>query len=265
MAEGDDFERRLLLSVDAKGYGQGTDRRHGIVQKALLKVLNDAAERAGLARADWQRQQGGDGELAVLPPGEREPRVADDFIRHLAAALRRGNRDETEERRLRLRVALHFGPTMPEVNGFRGSGPVAVSRLCGCRPLRAALDASGADLAVILSNRVFTDTIVQEHTSLQASDFRRVRVRDKEYDEDAWILVPGHDVHALDLPVDDGPAAAPTDASGHGPAAGEPEPTAPSGSGSDETTTTDAGHKSVHSVFNDRVDARGAVFGFNEK
>lgn len=253
MAEGDDFERRLLLSVDARGYGAGTDRRHGIMQDTLLTVLDDAAERAGLVRANWQRQPGGDGELAVLPRGEREPRVADDFVRHLVAALRRNNRDATPERRLRLRLALHFGPAIPAANGFRGSGPVVVSRLCGCRPLRAALVASGADLAVVLSKQVFSDTIVQEHTSLDVTDFRRVRVRDKEYDEDAWILVPGHDVHALELPEDDGPAPY-IDGQRSAPAPGAPGDTA-----------TTAASKSVHNVFNDEVDARGAVFGFDEK
>jgi hypothetical protein len=255
MAEGDDFERRLLLSVDAKGYGSGTDRRHGIVQETLLKVLDDAAERAGLVRAAWQRQPAGDGELAVLPRGEREPRVADDFVRHLVTALRRNNRDGTPEQRLRLRLALHFGPTMPAANGFKGSGPVVVSRLCGCGPLRAALVASGADLAVVLSKQVFGDTIVQEHTSLDQADFRQVRVRDKEYDDDAWILVPGHDVHALELPTDDGWALH-TDGQGSVAAGGTP---------GGKTTPVSAGHKSVHNVFNDEVDARGAVFGFNEK
>jgi hypothetical protein len=248
MVEGDEFERRLLLSVDAKGYGKGTGRRHGIVQKALVKVLDDAAERAGLARADWQRQPGGDGELAVLPSSEREPRVVDDFIRHLLAALRRNNRDATPEQRLRLRAAVHFGPTMPEVNGFKGSGPVVVSRLCGCRPLRDALEATGTDLAVILSDQVFRDTVVQEHTSLEASDFVRVRVREKEYDDTAWILVPGHDVHALRLPADDTAAEA-----------DPPEPAAASTGGD-----TGAAHKSVKNVLNGGVDARGAVFGFNE-
>lgn len=258
MVEGDDFQRRLLLSVDAKGYGGGTDRRHGVVQRALLKVLDDAAERAGLIRSEWERQPGGDGELAVLPANVLEPRVADDFVRHLAAALRRSNRDETAERRLRLRLAMHFGPTMPAENGFRGSGPVVVSRLCGCRPLRAALVASGADLVVILSRQVFTDTIMQEHTSLKPGDFHRVRVREKEYDEDAWILVPGHDVHALDLPADE--PAAPVEAAPEQPAdASGQEPVG------DADESAGAGHKTVHTVINGEVDARNAVFGFNER
>lgn len=265
MAEGDDFERRLLLSVDAKGYGEGTDRRHGVVQRALLTVLDDAAERAGLSRAAWARQPGGDGELAVLPPGEREPRVADDFVRHLAAALRRSNRDEDPRKRLRLRLALHFGPTMPEVNGFRGSGPVVVSRLCGCRPLRAALLGSGADLAVILSEQVFNDVIVQEHTSLEATDFRRVRVRDKEYDRDAWIIVPGHDVHALDLPADDAPAPGSGAPGREETAADDADETAAAdGSRNDAPSSAPPGHRSVHNVFNQPVDVRHGVIGFRE-
>lgn len=251
MAEGDDFERRLLLSVDAKEYSRGTGRRHGVVQQNLLAVLDDAAERTGLARARWEQQPGGDGELAVLPPGEREPRVVDDFVHNLAAALRRNNRDEAPERHLRLRLAVHFGPTMPAANGYKGHGPIVVSRLCGCGALREALNVSGADLAVVLSRQVFEDTVAQEHTSLRAADFRRVCVREKEYRDDAWILVPGHDVHSLNLP--DGRPAAPT-------VPDERVPPVDAG-----PSTERPSGKSVQNTFERDVDARGAVFGFNER
>lgn len=199
MVEGDDFERRLVLSVDAKGYGSSTDRWQATIQNGLLAVLDEAAERAGLNRTGWLKQGAGDGELSILPDTEPEPRVADDFARQLCASLRRRNRDVADGKRLRLRLAVHYGTAIPAPNGHRGAGPVVVSRLCDCPQLKAALAISGADLAVILSRQVFTETIVQEHTSLEPGDFRKVRVQMKEYDEDAWIWVPGHNVHALDL------------------------------------------------------------------
>jgi hypothetical protein len=211
LAEGDDFERRLLLSVDAKGYGASTDRWQAMIQQGLLKVLDEAAERAGLNRAGWLKQGAGDGELSILPTTEPEPRVADDFVRNLKTALHRHNRDLTGTKRLRLRLAVHYGIAIEGPNGHRGAGPVVVSRLCDCPQLKAALATSGADLAVIVSRQVFTETIVEEHTSLEPGTFRKVRVQMKEYDDDAWIWVPDHDVHKLDLP--DGPAS-PADTSG---------------------------------------------------
>jgi hypothetical protein len=202
-AEGDDFVRRLLVSVDAKGYSSSTSNWQSRIQSGILEVCERAATRAGLSRATWQTQAAGDGELSVLPETEPEPRVVDDFVRHLSAELHRHNRDLPENKQLRLRMAIHFGPAVLARNGFAGAGPIVVSRLCDSRPLRDALDGSGADLAVILSQRVFSETVEQEHTSLDPKGFRQVAVQVKEFAEDAWIWVPGHDIRHLPLGSDE--------------------------------------------------------------
>jgi len=123
----------------------------------------------------------------------------DDFVRKLAAALQHHNRALLPERRLRLRLAIHHGSAAPASNGFFGQGVVVVNRLVDSPVLRAALAASDADLAVILSRQVYTDTVVQGYTSFDPADFRKIRVRNKEFSEDAWIWVSRGDVHALDL------------------------------------------------------------------
>ncbi|GAA2719217.1 hypothetical protein [Actinocorallia aurantiaca] len=232
MSEGDHFARRLLTSVDAQGYGPSTDRRQGGIQRALLAVLDDAAARAGLRRDRWERQVAGDGELAVLPPDEPEPRVVDDYVMCLAGALRRANRDG---RRLRLRLAVHHGTAVRGAQSHDGAGVVEVSRLCDSSVLRNALTASEADLVVLLSERVFQDVVRNEYTSLSPSDFREVRVTVKEYDRPAYLYLPGHDAHSLDLsapaPRTAGPSPAP------------------------------AGHPNIANVFHAPVDARGSVFG----
>jgi hypothetical protein len=55
---------------------------------------------------------------------------------------------------------------------------------------------------VVLSRRIFEDTVEQPHTSLAAEQFRRVQIRNKELCEDAWLYIPGGDVHALTLAAD---------------------------------------------------------------
>jgi hypothetical protein len=199
VAEGDDFTRRVLVAVDAMGYGRSSDQRQLWMQRGMVRVLDDSAERTGLDRAAWERQTSGDGELSVLPLDQPEPRVVDDFVRHMAGALRRLNRHLPDERRLRLRLAIHHGVVTPGVAGCNGSGPVTVSRLCDSPLLRTAIVTSGADLAVILSGEVFRGVVLNEHTSLDPVDFREVRVEVKEFADDAYLLVPGHDVHTLDL------------------------------------------------------------------
>ncbi|WP_051467606.1 toll/interleukin-1 receptor domain-containing protein [Actinomadura oligospora] len=192
--------RHLLVAVDAKGYGSANDHVQGLIQNGLLRVLEDAAERAGLARRTWFRQPGGDGELAVLPAGESEPKTVENLPRELAAALREHNRDVAASARLRLRLALHHGVAVPAANGHLGAGVVAVARLCDSTVLKAMLAASDADLAVAYSERIFEDAIRQGHTRLPAEELREVRVVNKEFDQPAWVWVPGHDAHALSLP-----------------------------------------------------------------
>lgn len=208
--------RRLLLSVDATGYGGATGHRQEEMQEGLLWVLNEAAGRAGLTRRRWTRQPGGDGELAVLPDTEPERRVVEDFPRALASELHAHNRGLLPELRLRLRLAVHHGVTITAPNGHAGAGPVAVSRLCDSGVLKKALADSGADLAVVYSRQVFADTIRQEHTGLRPGELREIRVVQKEFDEPAWMWIPGHDVHALTLPE---PGAGPEPRQGYEPGA----------------------------------------------
>jgi hypothetical protein len=215
--------RRLLLSVDARRYGAAPARRHPEIQGGLLKVLDEAARESGLTRSEWNRQPAGDGELAVLPPGESEPRVVERFPQELRNALRRHNRDLNDAARLRLRLAVHFGAAAPGPNGNTGPGPVTVSRLCDSEQLKQALVAANADLAVIISRQIYDDVIRQEFTLLTPAELRQVTVRNKEFAEDAWIWIPGH---AAPPPSPEGPgesAAPPSPASGPGSVPGPPD------------------------------------------
>ncbi|GLZ12595.1 hypothetical protein Acsp04_28300 [Actinomadura sp. NBRC 104425] len=231
------FARRLLISADATGYGRRGDRGQARLQRGLLKVLGEAAERAGLHRAAWDRQVAGDGELAVLPDSEPEPRVVDGYVRQLAAALRRHNRGVSGDVRVRLRLAIHHGTAVRGAESYDGRGVVEVTRLCDSAPLRTALRESGSDLAVILSGRVFHDVVGGEYTLWRPSDFRKVRVGVKELTTEAFLLVPGHDVHSLDLAAD--------------------MPSSPAS----ERRPGAADTPVVQNNFYDRVDASDATFG----
>jgi hypothetical protein len=246
LVTGNGFGRGLLVTTDATGYGRGDDQRHTAMQAGFVEVMNEAAKAAQLTRDNWFTQGAGDGELALLPSTEPEPRVVDDFVRELDYALGRHNRELERDKRLRLRMAIHYGVAYPAPNGLAGQGVVTVSRLLDCQPLREALAAADeANLALILSARVFEETVQQGHTSHRPAEFRRVIVRHKEYSGDGWIRVPGMDVHRLERSAHaDAPAAAP------------PPPDAPH-----RMREREAREPAVHNEFHERVDARGAVFG----
>jgi hypothetical protein len=159
----------------------------GAAEPALEAVADNAAEAAGLRRHTWRRLTGGDSEFAMLPTTEPVVAVVDRYVRELNAELFRHNRRLRTEARLRLRVAIHFGP-------------IARAALVDAAVLRAALaEAEEANLALLLSERVYVDTVASRVTSWRPGQFRQVRVRQQAFDEDAWLWVPNHDVHAMAL------------------------------------------------------------------
>lgn len=186
------FNRRLLVAVDAAGYGGGTDREHVAVQAGLTAVLDAAAARASLQRDQWTKQPAGDGELAILPHDESEPVIIDQYVRYLDEALRAHNGTPAALRTIRLRMAVHFGTAILADNGYAGQGIVAVSRLVDSPPVKEALAAAPqACLAVIVSRQIYDDVIRQGHVSGPAADFTKVSVKVKEFQDEAWVRVVG--------------------------------------------------------------------------
>lgn len=197
MGKSRSFERRLLVAVDIVGYGSRKGPEHSALQADLVTVLNEAAVVAGLSRDSWLKQAAGDGELAILPASEREEVVVDGYARQLDALLSARNRNVPAQRRIQLRMAVHFGPAKEADNGYAGQGIVTVSRLVDSPAIRAALTAAPeASVALILSRVVFDDVVGQGYVTFTATDFVRVPVRVKEYQEDAWLKVLGVDSSA---------------------------------------------------------------------
>ncbi len=203
-----EVSRRLMVAVDASRFSSRDDvGQHGL-EAALLGILTTAAARAGLQRGLWVRQVSGDGELAVLPESEPEPLVVDHLVQELSALLADHNYERTDAARLRLRMAVHHGTVYPAALGYAGQGVVEVNRLLDSQVVRSTLMVSGADLVLALSSRVYQDTVQQRRTRHAPKAFRCVEVRNKEYVGEAYLYVPGTDVHALPLGLH--PAAAPT-------------------------------------------------------
>jgi hypothetical protein len=239
------FERHLLVAVDAVGYGRGNDQDHFALQSGLTAVLVEAAAAAKLSRDRWVKQGAGDGELAILPRDEPEPLVVDDYARQLDIRLSAQNAALPPERRIRLRMAVHFGAAMPAENGYAGQGVVAVSRLVDSPPVRAALKvAPTANIVLALSRQVFDDVVRQGHVSFSESEFTRVRIQVKEYQDEAWLKVFGK---SDDTPIPGGPDGQ-AERGGH-----EPGPS--------RNPAAEAGHAFVQN-FSD-VNAPGAVFGIS--
>lgn len=202
--------RRLCISVDVERYSRWGLADQSAAQNGLDAVLDEACATAGLERATWSRQDAGDGELAVLPPGIDEQRTINAFVRELRGSLYRYNRRLNDDARLRVRVAMHVGMTQVAGLGFAGPAPVVAARLRDAAAVRRAMaEHPDADFVLVISQPLYEDHVGNDHPDLSADMFTRIRVDDpaKDFVADAWVHVPAT-TSAAPTPPTPAPAAA---------------------------------------------------------
>ena len=182
--------RRMCLAFDLERYSAGNDADQIEKQRAMMAMVREACERGALERAHWLKQEQGDGEVAVLPPGIDEVRVVTGLWREFREGLHRYNRHANARARLRMRVAVHEGMTYMGDNGFAGTAINTVCRLRDCHEAKDALSATDGDLVLITSDRIYQD-VIQGHNGLdlQASAFVEtpVDIPDKDFRAIAYI------------------------------------------------------------------------------
>jgi len=183
--------RRMCVACDLEHYSRRPDNGQIEAQRAMARLLREAGERGALERAQWLTQPQGDGELALLPPGVDEARVITGLWRELREGLHRYNRHASTAARLRMRIAVHEGQTYIADNGFAGDAINTVCRLRDCAEVKNALSATGGDLVVIVSDRIFYDVIRgYDAHDLPASAFTEVNVTmpDKDFQARAFVF-----------------------------------------------------------------------------
>ncbi|GAA3781237.1 hypothetical protein GCM10022225_82020 [Plantactinospora mayteni] len=194
MADFADPHRRVLVAVDMESYSVRDNVLQYRAQQALQKIMQSACDEAGLDRAKWRVQQGGDGQLAILPAGTSERVVATRLTPLIDRLLREHNRGLAPEARVRLRLAVHEGPVhLDGANGYPGDAVVDVCRLVDSPQLKNALRRfPGAEAALIVSDRIYQD-VVRHYQDLRPEHFLRVMASlpDKKFEAPAWIYVPG--------------------------------------------------------------------------
>ncbi|WP_230421030.1 hypothetical protein [Actinomadura soli] len=181
------------MAVDIQGYSKRDTREQLLAQRDLCEALDRAAHGVGLDRGHWEKQVGGDGELATLPDGTDPATVAGEFVIGLAEALRdlnRGDEDEggegaaaggeTGRHRLRVRLSVHHGTLTAGPFGPAGDAPIVVQRLLDAAPLRRLLiDDADRDLAYVVSDSLFEDVVRTGFCALPPGAFQPIKVTAK--------------------------------------------------------------------------------------
>jgi hypothetical protein len=202
--------------ADQERYGSRTERRQEMLQRDMLRLLNEAAAEAALDCPDWSRQEGGDCEFAVLPEDVDDARVVSDFIYELDIALGDYNIDLRPEARLRLRVAFVHGISIEGANGRAGQAPVSAARLVNATVVKQALaEAQEANLVVVVDDRLYADVVCQRLRGLRPETWTRIQIKDKEFDAPAYVRVPRYQLAVVDAQPDAADSDGPVNSSGH--------------------------------------------------
>jgi class 3 adenylate cyclase len=188
-----DGQMCALFAVDIAGFTR-PDRDDDIrryLHEELYTFLPQAFSDAGIPWPDCFVEDRGDGALVVIPPGIAFKGIIDPLPDRLRSLIRRHNHLSRESAGLQLRAALHFGPVDYDGYGFVGSDVNLLFRMLDARPLKRALAASGAELAMIVSDYVYRNVVCRHPSLVNPGCFRAARFQVKNTRAQAWTYLPG--------------------------------------------------------------------------
>jgi hypothetical protein len=181
-----------VVLIDVKGSTSRDGPGFEQMREDLSRLVVFVAHEGGI-RLELQRHgDTGDGFRLVLAPREIAPhRVIDVFVDRLATRLRDHNNAVSDARRIRLRVAFHLGMAKRRSGTWTGPLLIVAERLVNAEQVRGALEADDKlDLVAIVSNELYETVVVAGFGQIPVRSYQRVHVSVKEFDRDAWLLVP---------------------------------------------------------------------------
>ena len=238
---------QFVCDVASFGDERRSDDARMRVRKGLYDALRAAFTAEGIAWEECYAEDRGDGVLIIVPPQVDTALLLTSVPYRLRGEVRRHNAYSSEAVRIQLRVAVNTGEVHADEQGLVGTALNHAFRILDADPFKEALRASGADVALIVSSRVYDDVVRQGRGLLDPNDYRRIDIAVKELKGSAWVTLPGRGAPELgagrkERPEDgrdgggamvpaggDGPPAArgPGGAAGRNPA----DPDAPFGDG----------------------------------
>ncbi|KAA2254862.1 hypothetical protein F0L68_29200 [Solihabitans fulvus] len=186
-------KHHFILSLDVQGSASRTDHEKLALRQVVYAVVGQAFDAAGVDPADRRIEDRGDGVLALVSPTVPESRMMGTWVETAREVLRESNRRSGDQQRVRVRLGLHCGQVHEDGHGVAGADVELACRLCDSDAARGVLDAAhAADLAVIVSDRLYQSVVRHGGRFIDPHCYGEVRVTVKETDTCAWVYVPGH-------------------------------------------------------------------------
>jgi hypothetical protein len=184
---------RDLVAVDVAGFGN--PERDELIQlhirDSLYRIAQQAFDGSGIGWRSCYHEDRGDGILAVVSPHAPTAALIDPMVGILRAGVRCHNLVSSPAAAIRLRMAIHSGYVHRDANGMSGEAVVHLFRLLEASQLKSALEMTGADLAIIVSNGVHEAVIQHSPGLIDPAAFDPVEVTVKQIHARAWVHVPG--------------------------------------------------------------------------
>ncbi len=177
---------RMGFVVDVVGYSKRTEPCQYAVQQRLAALIHDVLDDVGFSLDENFVQGTGDGMNVFLPTGTDISRALPGLLEATATRLGIDNQRHTD--RIRLRMATDLGPVRQAAAGFSGNTIISFGRLVDSAPIRDAIsDHPDADLAALVSDRLYEFVVSQGYPGLDPARFTPVRAVVKSFQAGAWL------------------------------------------------------------------------------
>ncbi|MBP3079310.1 hypothetical protein WP39_18030 [Streptomyces sp. 604F] len=230
---------RTMLLVDIEKFSDRDDVEQAFLRRMLYDVVDRTMERAGIDETRRLRADQGDSVMEFIDPNVPVPQVLRSVISELPAQLKAVNRMASSAAQMRLRAVVASGFIALDERGiWVGSDLNHACRLLDADLLRAALRERPGDVALCVSQSVWTGIVRHHHLGIPAEEFHEVTLASKNGPLPAWLLgpVPASGQAAV-TPGAAGPAPTPAPgASGERPGPAGGTEAGPSGGGSASTS-----------------------------
>lgn len=189
----DDPVTATVLMVDAVGFSKHIASTQRDWRETIYAATDEALAAAGIpADRVLRMEDRGDGYLALADVTVSLATIVADFARELGIALRAHNSLSNDEGRVRLRVAVNQGVVLFDRKSFTSEAVIATARLVDAEQVKVALrGAPEANIAFVISDKVFRDSVAERFRGLDPANFERIDVRSDKYEGIGWLQVDG--------------------------------------------------------------------------
>ncbi|MGG7608293.1 hypothetical protein ACQ5JZ_02430, partial [Streptomyces sp. ZG43] len=182
---------RTMLLVDIEKFSDRDDVEQAFLRRMLYDVVDRTMERAGIDETLRLRADQGDSVMEFIDPNVPVPQVLRSVISELPAQLKAVNRMASSAAQMRLRAVVASGFIALDERGiWVGSDLNHACRLLDADLLRAALRERPGDVALCVSQSVWTGIVRHHHLGIPAEEFHEVTLASKNGPLPAWLLGP---------------------------------------------------------------------------